>query len=880
MNYQLLILLLSIIALLGIIVTLIRETCRRSRVIQRDEFIALRAASLDCVPEAEANSRALELISEIFSLTETLQDGRRIPKSYWAMSEIFARLKIIQQLLPTDPKICDLLNGGDDSPQCRGDGLIGFMNYCQTRRLCLPLLEKYYKPSGDSHITLAVLMALLLSVVVDLIIVASSPWGMFEAIMMVTPGVLLISLGMLRPNLKSFRSLPRDNAGVVRGTGKFFGLATCFTGILAWNFLEQALHEGSKVWHVTTRWSDGSVTHHKEGNGQGCLIVLAIGVIIIVFIVAILYALLRIAIILIGGLMLAIALYYTIENYFLNGRSFDEEVKTSKFIAAAAALLLAGLFITYTAPYVKSLREALPQSENRSDAVPAAPAPIAGEASAPAASDKPVKKETQSPSAHKNNLPARMEAVDMPQGKSSPGNKVVRQSAVADRGRSTGEANSLAPKKTLSGDELFNLAIHKYFLTDASKAFEHFKLAAESGHLRACGMLGRCYSEGRGVAQNFTEAFSWFKKAAERGHPEAQRDLADCYVEGRGTAAAPQAAAFWYEKSARQGFVDAQYKLAQCHEQGTGVPRNPEQARHWYRLAHRNGSALAGTALERLAAAEKAEQERKAAAEKKARQERIEAARQEVDRIIRMAPPRIAVLDFSIDPTLLQNGGHGTALVLQVTRIQGGRNPLGRVIDAVGKATAQQRVVASNFSAPLRPLANSLRIGGDVYHRNAWALREKVVASELGLPQGEFRKDREQQIRAEIMRWSHDPDRLESEVAQLKKTIAERNLCTHTLSGTVSSYREFHRMKQQNANLIQFVIETEMTVDWVLTDLRSGRRESFSCNSTTRTPGTLNVAGHLRTTSDLQFNRNIVSSFAGADVAAAVRKHLKTSTRF
>ena len=48
-------------------------------------------------------------------------------------------------------------------------------------------------------------------------------------------------------------------------------------------------------------------------------------------------------------------------------------------------------------------------------------------------------------------------------------------------------------------------------------------------------MLGRCYMDGTGVAQDQKKAFELFQKATADGHAAAAYNLGDCYFNGLGT---------------------------------------------------------------------------------------------------------------------------------------------------------------------------------------------------------------------------------------------------------------------------------------------------------------------------------------------------------
>ena len=63
---------------------------------------------------------------------------------------------------------------------------------------------------------------------------------------------------------------------------------------------------------------------------------------------------------------------------------------------------------------------------------------------------------------------------------------------------------------------------------------ESLRKAAEQGDAAAQSNLGCCYSDGRGVEQDYEEAAKWFRKAAEQGDATAQSYLGYCYENGKG----------------------------------------------------------------------------------------------------------------------------------------------------------------------------------------------------------------------------------------------------------------------------------------------------------------------------------------------------------
>ena len=132
------------------------------------------------------------------------------------------------------------------------------------------------------------------------------------------------------------------------------------------------------------------------------------------------------------------------------------------------------------------------------------------------------------------------------------------------------------------------------------KAFEEFRVKAETGNAEAQYRLAVCYSEGKNVAKDKAEAAKWFRKAAEHDHAKAQYKLGRCYQQGAGVAKDEAEAAKWYGKAveslrrpAEMGDAEAQNDLGNCFHNGNGRLQDYAQAFNWYRKAAEQGNALA-----------------------------------------------------------------------------------------------------------------------------------------------------------------------------------------------------------------------------------------------------------------------------------------------
>ncbi len=79
--------------------------------------------------------------------------------------------------------------------------------------------------------------------------------------------------------------------------------------------------------------------------------------------------------------------------------------------------------------------------------------------------------------------------------------------------------------------------------------------------------------------KQYDKAFPLLKAAAEKGNKKAQYRLGRCYSKGRGVAEDDAKAAMWYQKSVDQGYAKAEYQLAKCYVKGNGVPKDEAKAK-------------------------------------------------------------------------------------------------------------------------------------------------------------------------------------------------------------------------------------------------------------------------------------------------------------
>ena len=107
--------------------------------------------------------------------------------------------------------------------------------------------------------------------------------------------------------------------------------------------------------------------------------------------------------------------------------------------------------------------------------------------------------------------------------------------------------------------------VEKYRKTKAQEKFEDWKKAAEAGIPEGQVLLGICYFNGAGVAENKEESVKWLRKAAEQGNADAQYALGVCYVIGIGVPKDTEESVKWFHKAAAQEHAQSQYYLGTCY---------------------------------------------------------------------------------------------------------------------------------------------------------------------------------------------------------------------------------------------------------------------------------------------------------------------------
>ena len=106
----------------------------------------------------------------------------------------------------------------------------------------------------------------------------------------------------------------------------------------------------------------------------------------------------------------------------------------------------------------------------------------------------------------------------------------------------------------------------------ADVAADH-RTAAESGDAQAQCLLGECYLEGKGVAQDVAEAVRLFRLGAAGGNARAAFRLGVCYDTGCGLTEDSEKAMKWLLKAQHLGNDEASRYLAEKRRRTVKTPR-------------------------------------------------------------------------------------------------------------------------------------------------------------------------------------------------------------------------------------------------------------------------------------------------------------------
>lgn len=152
-------------------------------------------------------------------------------------------------------------------------------------------------------------------------------------------------------------------------------------------------------------------------------------------------------------------------------------------------------------------------------------------------------------------------------------------------------SNAFSQDKTAN---ILNEAWTAYNIGNYKKTISLVQPLANLGNPRAQVILGRCYENGLGVAQDMAAAAQWFQMAAEQNYPEGQILLAYCYEVGAGVPKNPQQVMNLMTRAAEAGNPEAQFNLAINYSQGiNGAPKNEQESFRWASMSAQQGYAQA-----------------------------------------------------------------------------------------------------------------------------------------------------------------------------------------------------------------------------------------------------------------------------------------------
>jgi serine/threonine protein kinase len=130
--------------------------------------------------------------------------------------------------------------------------------------------------------------------------------------------------------------------------------------------------------------------------------------------------------------------------------------------------------------------------------------------------------------------------------------------------------------------------------TEAIPLFER-TCAASSG--RGCGILGRIYGNGQGVAADYAKAAPLYSKGCDAGLPEYCSNLGGLYSQGFGVPKDIPRALALFSKACDGGSPDGCTGLGTMYQQGLGVPKDPTRALGLYGRGCDGGDAFGCTDL-------------------------------------------------------------------------------------------------------------------------------------------------------------------------------------------------------------------------------------------------------------------------------------------
>ncbi len=118
---------------------------------------------------------------------------------------------------------------------------------------------------------------------------------------------------------------------------------------------------------------------------------------------------------------------------------------------------------------------------------------------------------------------------------------------------------------------------------------------AEAGNPKSQMLIGLCYLNGHGVAENGNKASKWLQKSAENGCKRALYHIGEMYHLGDNIELSDRKANHYFIAAAEGGDADAMQKLGDSYLEGYGVKKDLQKAMTWFEKA----AALGNTCAER-----------------------------------------------------------------------------------------------------------------------------------------------------------------------------------------------------------------------------------------------------------------------------------------
>jgi TPR repeat protein len=132
-----------------------------------------------------------------------------------------------------------------------------------------------------------------------------------------------------------------------------------------------------------------------------------------------------------------------------------------------------------------------------------------------------------------------------------------------------------------------------------TKAFHHYKIAADNGREESLCMVGYMYLLGKGTIKDVNKAL-YYVILAGKDDKNGQKILGNMYESGIGVPRDYARAFELYTLSANNGNIAANYNLGQFYEKGLSVDIDIDKAVYHYNIAAKKGNTNAISALKKF----------------------------------------------------------------------------------------------------------------------------------------------------------------------------------------------------------------------------------------------------------------------------------------